>query len=830
MAPVVELPIASHLKGWKRNGRGWVALCPCHDDHDPSLRIDIGENGTLLLWCPVCEAPYKQILRDCGFADWGKVRKDEYPGPWEWADLGILEAIYDYTDEAGTLLYQVMKSAQKEFKQRRPDPNRRDGWLYKMKGVRRVLFRLPETMAAVARGDVIYKPEGEKDALNLAALGLAATTAAEGAKAKWLETYTETVSGADVVLLPDNDEEGRAHVQRVAEALWGKVKRLRVLELPNLPHKGDVSDWLNAGGTKEQIEALTAAAPEYRPAVAPEPAERTKPLIQIRKGELPALVGHAARVLSGGEIFTRGGELVRPVRLNAPQHEDGIRRPAFSLMLKPVEGHWLRVALAEAADWEQYDARGKKWLPNDPPMTVAETLIAAPDRGAFPVLQAVAKHPLLLPDGRYMAGRGYDHESGVYLDIEDHWPVLPDRLTKDNAVQARETVEHFLRHYPYSTPEDKAAALAMLVTGIMRPVLDVSPGFALDAPVRGCGKSLFVDALAILMTGVNASVLEYAGDESEMTKRLDSMLLAGDSLIAVDNVEGTLQGAALCQTITQRSRRIRILGTLKRLDVPCTGLLTFTGNNLTLKGDITRRVIVCRLNPQSERPELRAIPQDLLAEAGARRGELVGALQTIVRAFIAAGSPPQGLAPYGSFKLWDRTVRHALVWSGAADPCASFERSHEDNPERQALSMVLKAWHKAFNEDSVMASAACQKAEHLAKEPSPKPYLKEALAEVCWSRGELDARKLAYWLRGNRDSMVDGFVLRREKDRFWQVLNRTTDTTDTTDVFSPERKNVIGEEMTNKGSEYETSVACVASVKGFEFAVDEDKDEDDDLF
>ena len=173
-----------------------------------------------------------------------------------------IAAAYDYTDEEGRLLFQAVRYDPKGFSQRRPAGN--GTWTYSLNGVRRVLYRLPEVIAAIAAGKPVYVCEGEKDADALAALGLCATTAPMGAK-KWDKAYTEALCGAGVVILPDNDKDGREHARLVAEALHGRAKRVRVVELPGLPEKGDVSDWRSAGGTKAALLNRVKSAPDWMP-------------------------------------------------------------------------------------------------------------------------------------------------------------------------------------------------------------------------------------------------------------------------------------------------------------------------------------------------------------------------------------------------------------------------------------------------------------------------------------------------------------------------------------------------------------------------------------
>jgi 5S rRNA maturation endonuclease (ribonuclease M5) len=177
-------------------------------------------------------------LRDMGI----KVRPEPQTEP------GVVAA-YDYTDEAGTLLFQVVRKAPKRFIQRRP--NAKGGWIWNMKGAVLVPFNLP----AVIGANTVYVVEGEKDVLNLARLGVVATTNPGGAK-KWRADFARYFAGKTVIVLPDNDDAGREHAKQVVANLKGTAARVAVLDLPNLPHKGDVSDWIQAGGTAEALERL----------------------------------------------------------------------------------------------------------------------------------------------------------------------------------------------------------------------------------------------------------------------------------------------------------------------------------------------------------------------------------------------------------------------------------------------------------------------------------------------------------------------------------------------------------------------------------------------
>jgi Protein of unknown function (DUF3631) len=186
-------------------------------------------------------------------------------------------ATYDYTDAAGKILFQKVRNPPghaPRFWLRRPDG--KGGWIIGTKGVNTgILYRAPDVARAITEGRVLAVVEGEKDANCVRALGITATCNAHGAselgkRPKWTRAHSEQVRGADIVVLNDNDAAGYAHAEAVCNLSLGVAKRVRRLDLakhwPESPKAGDVSDWLAAGHTGEELAALIEQAPDYVPA------------------------------------------------------------------------------------------------------------------------------------------------------------------------------------------------------------------------------------------------------------------------------------------------------------------------------------------------------------------------------------------------------------------------------------------------------------------------------------------------------------------------------------------------------------------------------------
>lgn len=232
-------------RGLKKSGTGWIARCPAHEDNHASLSISQGAKGAVVHCHAGCKP--EEIVERLGFA-----LADLFDETI--SDKPRIVAEYDYRDEQGARLYQSVRMLPKDFRQRRPGEG--GGWEWNLQGVRRVLYRLPELLAA-PKGTTVYVVEGEKDVDALTCLGLVATTNVGGA-GKWRPEYGDALRGRPVVILPDNDDAGAAHGLMVAKALGGIAASTKVVQLPGLPSKGDVSDWLAMGGTKDKLLTLAA--------------------------------------------------------------------------------------------------------------------------------------------------------------------------------------------------------------------------------------------------------------------------------------------------------------------------------------------------------------------------------------------------------------------------------------------------------------------------------------------------------------------------------------------------------------------------------------------
>jgi putative DNA primase/helicase len=180
--------------------------------------------------------------------------------------IGKMVLTYPYRDARRKLLYEVVRFDPKGFAQRRPDGT--GGYEWGLDGVERVPYRLPELLAA-NHDETVHVPEGEKDVNLLAKLGLVATTN-PGGVGNWRDEYTDALKGRPVAILQDNDEAGRKHAEKVARSLYGEAASVKVVALPGLPEKGDVSDWLDAGNSVDDLLRIVNETPQWEPPLSSE--------------------------------------------------------------------------------------------------------------------------------------------------------------------------------------------------------------------------------------------------------------------------------------------------------------------------------------------------------------------------------------------------------------------------------------------------------------------------------------------------------------------------------------------------------------------------------
>ncbi|MBR1172983.1 hypothetical protein JQ617_03360 [Bradyrhizobium sp. KB893862 SZCCT0404] len=503
-------------------------------------------------------------------------------------------------------------------------------------------------------------------------------------------------------------------------------------------------------------------------------AQTVKAVIDIAAGEMPGAVAKAAVALAeyGATIFRQDDVLVRPITVEVAA-SDG--RMTQAVRLKPIAVDSLLLWLADAADFRKWDKRakdeatGKKgaWARCDPPRTLAKAILETPETWTFPTIAGVITCPTMRHDGSILCCNGYDPQTMLYLEIDPDLQMVEVRLkpTREEALAALARLAALLKEFPFKSGDggvDHSVALAQIMTFAVRSALPISPAFLCRAPVPGSGKSYLNDLSNAVTSGRDKCPVISAGETIEETeKRIGAALLEGANVVAIDNCSHDLSGDALCQ-LTERPRmRIRVLRYSKMPEIDNRAVTTFNGNNIGPKGDMTRRTLLCNLDPKVERPELREFDHNPVAMVLAKRGAYLADIFTIIRAYIAAGRPDV-VGPIASYERWSDMVRAPLVWLGCADPVASMDQARNEDEGLNAIGELFALWQHylvvavPFSAAEIVAKASERDARG---DGFARGDFRDHLIQIAGQRGEISARNLGRWLRKIAGRVVGGLRL-----------------------------------------------------------------------
>ena len=336
------------------------------------------------------------------------------------------------------------------------------------------------------------------------------------------------------------------------------------------------------------------------------PPKAVRRTILVRAGELHLMASEAEEALIAADapLYVRGGAVVRPVVDDMPAAHG--RRTAVARLAAVGENNLID-HLSRCADWVKFNARKKAEVATDPPRNVALTILARDGEWWFRKLAGVITTPTLRPDGTILSAPGYDPATQLLLLDPPPLPQIADRPDRNEALASLQLLDALLDEFPFADGLDdgpsRSVALSALITPVVRGAMSVAPLHATTAPVAGSGKSYIIDLSAAISIGQRAPVIAAGRDEAEMEKRLVSALFSGQPIVSIDNVNGELGGDFLCQMIERPVVTPRVLGLSKLIRIESRATCFATGNNIHLVDDMTRRVVLCSLDPNMERPE-----------------------------------------------------------------------------------------------------------------------------------------------------------------------------------------------------------------------------------
>ena len=553
-----------------------------------------------------------------------------------------------------------------------------------------------------------------------------------------------------------------------------------------LPASGGTGGTLGTGSAGAGASASTAASATSTTASASATAPHVLPTIRLVDGQLPRTTEQVERAMvsAGMEIYARAGALVYPVKETRVAAKG---RKTITARLSVFSPDAFIEPVAEAAIYQRWSVRRNAWIDIDPPVQLVRMVLSRERRWAFPHVSGIITTPTLRPDGSLLAAPGYDPASELYLLPSLQLPPIAAHPTRQDALAGLEKLKYLFREFSFQDKHGSglekrlncSVAISALLTALLRGSLPTAPVYLVCASTPGTGKSYLVDVIAVVTTGQFCPVITTSRNAEENEKRIGSILLSGIPIVSLDNCIHDLGGELLCQLTERPVIRIRILGRSEMPPCECHTAVFATGNNIVFKGDMVRRGLVCNLEALDERPELREFEADALDIAAADRGPYVAAALTIVRAYIAAGSP-KVCPSLGSYSAWSNMVRSPLVWLGEPDPVLSMEGLRNEDVELANIREFFSLWLEyGLDLDTPYLTATIIE-EATAAAPAnywgPREF-KPFLLGVAAAKGDPDkisAWRLGLWLRrisGRIVKLTDAqeterkYRLMREQDR-----------------------------------------------------------------
>lgn len=529
---------------------------------------------------------------------------------------------------------------------------------------------------------------------------------------------------------------------------------------------------------QSMAERSSRRKPQFVP---PEPAN-DRVQIEIVGGEMPTIIDAAEKAIIEAEcgLYQRSGMVVRPAVVPVTV-SDGTKVRAQQLVIETPRH--LADVLTRIVSWVKYDARSERLVAKDCPKSIAETYLERVGEWRLPILSGIVSTPTLRPDGSLIDRPGYDTDTGLLFDPQGvEFPSVPMDPDKDEALEAREAITEIVREFPFVGGVDKSVFLSLVLTAIVRRSLPTAPGHGITAPVAGSGKSMLVDIASIIATGRRCGVISQGKNTEETEKKLVGVLIAGDQIMSLDNCVEPLDGDLLCQMLTQQFVKPRILGRTGNPECLTNMVIVATGNNLRMRGDMSRRWLQCSLDAGVERPENRKFEFDAIEEAMRKRPQLAVAALTMMRAYLTKGTSET--PPLGSYGEWSRMVRNTLIWLGNADPVLSMESVREEDPERIALEGFIEQWTRVIGNQRMscreIIEVACQKGhsdEHGDYEDK-HPEFRALLSEIANSRGSISNTRLGKWLAANAKRPIGRLQVQKDGIlnglQMWVVKERET--------------------------------------------------------
>lgn len=612
---------------FEKSSNGYQACCPAHEDTNPSLSISESPEGNILVHCfagctmtAICEKVGIQPKELFHNSDAKKEqKKTEYP----------------YQNAQGKVVYKKIRiepgknGKKKDFYFERIGEN---GQLIKsLKGIERVLYRLPEVLEAKKREQTIYFVEGEKDADRLRQGHLVATTTPEGADSHWYIQYTETLKNAHIALLYDEDDAGHKRRDAIYQELQGKAASIKVISLPGLSysknHGSDVSDWLNMGHSIQELAQLTEQMPagQFQKVQIAETSSVLPDLIVPGGSQL---IQETSRQLGQllkktGKFFIRGNTIVEIIHDNDEE-----------TILQPVDPIRMTSEIELVAQPVKVTTKGV--VPTIFNKVDVERILKARNfKKELPEIKIMTKCPVFTigSDGKLRTIIGYDPETGILSNTK--------ALDDVGIEEAKRILLELLDDFHFVSDGDKSRAMAALLTPAClfgQAIKARSPLQVIEADQSQAGKGWLVKLIGTLYNQKIKTVTQSKHGPGGLEESLNKRLIEGHSLISLDNIRGKIDSPAIESLLTEDSYPARI-PYMPPIDIETKRLmLLLTSNNAEMTVDLANRSCCIQIRKQPPNHKFKSFPEgDIIDHIQANHGKFFGAIRAVVSEWVTRG-------------------------------------------------------------------------------------------------------------------------------------------------------------------------------------------------
>lgn len=536
-----------------------------------------------------------------------------------------------------------------------------------------------------------------------------------------------------IVIWPDNDRPGETAASHVKEVLKRPIEIVR--PDPSWPEGWDLADLESAGWDTEKTEAYIA---EHAERVVPDPPE-IRPEVDITGKDHHKhqhAIYEAMRVINA-EVYQHITDIV------------SIRRDAYkNSYLEVMDSRRFQSWATEHLDTFSYNGEKRKWPVGD---QLAHAVIFNAV-GKVPVLKRFAQHPIFCTRGKLLDTPGYHPEAQAYLSIPKNYDAeLP-------LEEACGVVNDLLADFPFATDSDKACAIAFVLTGILRDMMEgPTPLFRFEAPSPGTGKSLLCRTLIEILAPY-FGISSLSDDPSEVKKFITTEFRSNSPAIILDNVT-RLDSMHLKMAISEYVWKDRILGQNAEIQMPVRCLWAVTVNNPQIDFEMFRRTVRVRLDAKVEHPEARDHSKfrhpNIVKYVRENRGLICSAFVSIAKAGLSY-SEKVDVPRIGSYESWAERITPCMAAIGYPDFMSGREEDMRrvSDTGKESLHVFVHTWAQKHGTSEVTAKDLASLAEDI-----------EGLKIKRTREGKISAHAMGWLLRDCRDQVFGDMAIRGPEHR-----------------------------------------------------------------